>query len=467
MPPVRREIRRRKALKLICGASLGGASALAGCSGNDDGNGGDGGGTTGNGTSDLSGREIHFITVAAESSIQNLWKNVISDFESETGATVKIEFVQTSDLSRITQLIQAGDPPEVSIQGSTQTYLLQNRGVLEPLDDVYKNTVDALGEPTDTVQKVVNVDGNTWMLPMFHNLNMYSYRSDLSDIVPETWDKALEYAREVDQQDGDVRGTYVPISNGVPAAVRLVSWLWPNEGSIATREDGKIKIDFHEEPYRERMIELLNFLKERQQYSPPGEGAGWADIQNIIQSGRAASSWYGGARQKNAAIRNNREFAKDIKYVPGMPTNGADVVDGSTEGMIAYKGADTEAAKEFIKYIARKDFMTELLLQLSPIHNVPSWPEVKESSEYQEGIRSLDLWSGWSEEQFENYQVKALSKMQDKSMDTEPPNPYQATYYSDPIWNMQSDVLQQDEDPADIIDQRAKELQSIVDDAQS
>ncbi|MFC6723820.1 ABC transporter substrate-binding protein [Halobium palmae] len=462
---------RRSYLKAVGGVAS--AGSLAGCFGGSGGSSGGSGGSngssskTGSGGKDLSGQNVHFITVAATPSIKEFWKGVASDFESKSGAKMELEFVETSDISRLTQLIQAGDPPEVAQLGLTNTYLLYNRGVLEPLNSVYDDTVDQLGEPTETVRKVVQRDGNAVIAPIFHNINMYSYRSDLTDVVPETWDKAVEYARTVDEQESEMRGTYVPISGSVPDAVRLVSWLWPNEGSIAARnDDGKIVVNFHEEPYRSRMIELLKMLKTRQQYSPPGTGAGWADIMNIIQTGKAASSWYGGVRQKNAAIRNGRSFAGDIKLIPGMPTKRQDVVDGSTEGLVSFKGADTEAAKAFINHVMDAEFLSELLTKLSPIHNVPSWPGVKDSDAYTEGIRSLDLWSGWSDEQFENYQVEALSKMKSKTMDTDPPNPYAVTYYSDPIYNLQGDVLRSDKAPEDVIDQRAKELQSAVDDAQ-
>lgn len=457
------ESSRRNYLKMFGGVAAGGA--VAGCSSESGKNQTSSKG--GSGGKKLSGHNIHFITVAAEPTIKDLWSSVTKDFEKKTGAKVKLEFVKTSDISRIMQLLQAQNPPEVAQLGSTNTYLLANRGVLEPLNSVYDTAVDQLGKPTDTVQKVVKLDGNAVIAPLFHNINVYSYRSDLTDIVPDTWEKAVEYARVVDEQDNDIRGTYVPISGDIPDAVRLVSWLWPNKGSIAKRGgDGKISINFHEEPYRTRMVELLNMLKDRQQYSPDGTGAGWADIMNIIQTEKAASSWYGGVRQKNAAIENNRPFAKDIKLVPGMPVKRQEVVDGSTEGLVSFKGADTKAAKEFISYVMEKKFLADLLTKLSPIHNVPSWPGVKDSDEYMKGIKSLDLWSGWSMEQFENYQVDALSKMQDKTMDTEPPNPYTVTYYSDPIYNLQSDILREGKNPEDVIDQRAQELQKTVNDTQ-
>lgn len=466
------EVKRRDVIKATGGMTTAGIGGLAGCSG-DESSGGtatpNGGKTTtqNNGWPDLSGHSVHFITVAAEKSIKDLWQGVAKDFEKATGAKMEVEFVQTSSIKRIIQLLQAGDPPEVSMQATSGAFQLQHKGVLEPLDAEYDEIVSRLGEPTKTVQNIIEVEGKKWMAPIFHNIHTYSYRSDLSDIVPDTWEKALQYAKEVDKQDNDVRGTYVPISSGVPSAARLGAWLWTNDGSIANRENGKIKVNFNEGKYRKRMIELLHFLKDRQQYSPPGDGAGWADIMNIIQSGRAASSWYGGVRQKNQAIRNGRSFAKDIHVIPGMPTKRKNASVGSTEGLIAYKGADTKAAKVFIKYVTRQKFLVNLLTQLSPIHNIPSWPSIQQGDAYQQNIQSLDLWDGWTKEQFENYQVEALSELHDKTQDTNPPNPYIVTYFSEPMWNLQTSVLLQNKAPEDVIDKWAKELQQVVDQAQN
>lgn len=461
-------IKRRETLKAIGGAAAGGISGLAGCLGGGD-SGSDDGPTTPSGGDwpDLSGKDVHFITVAAESSIQDLWQGVATEFENDTGAKVEIEFVETGSLKRIIQLLQAGDPPEVSMQAIGEAYRLQNRDVLLPVNAEYDRAVNALGQPTKSVQQIVTVENKKYMVPLFHNLNSYTYRSDLSDIVPDTWEKAKQYAREVDEQNNGLRGTYVPIVTGSPGAVRMVAWLWTNGGSISERKNGKIHINFHEGKNRARMVEMLNFLKERQQWSPPGEGAGWADLMNVIQSGKVASTWYAGARAKNEAIRKGRPFAKEIDITPGMPHNGQQISDGSAEGLIAYKDADGQAAKTFINYVVRKSFVVELLTKLSPIHNVPSYPEIQQGDEYREKIKSLDLWKGWTEEQFENYQVKTLEELQNKTQETSPPNPYTSTYYSDPIWNLQNEVLLQGKNPENIIDTHAKALQEIVDQAQN
>lgn len=459
-------IERRDALKVIGSAAAVGIGGVAGCLGGESG----GGPTTASssdGWPDLSGQSVHFITVAAEDSIQDLWQGVASDFENDTGASMEIEFVETGDLTRIIQLLQAGDPPEVSMQSIGEAYQLQNRDVLLPVDDEYERAVNKLGEPTESVKQIVTVDDSRYMVPLFHNLNSYTYRSDLSDIVPDTWEKVRQYAREIDDQDNDVRGTYVPIATGSPAAVRMVSWLWTNGGSISEWEDDTIHINFHEGENRDRMVEMLNFLKERQQWSPLGEGADWADLMNVLQSGTAASTWYAGARAKNEAIRKGRPFAKDIDITPGMPHNRQQVSDGSAEGLIAYQGADTQAAKTFINYVVRKSFVVELLTKLSPIHNVPSYPEIQQGEEYRNNIQSLDIWEGWTEEQFDNYQVQTLEQLQNKTQETSPPNPYTSTYYSEPIWNLQNEVLLQDEDPEAIIDTHAEALQQIVDEAQN
>lgn len=485
------DVNRREAIKAIGGAAAVGMGSLAGCGGLGS-DGGQpsptstdppaGGQTTSTPTSagdggelpDLSGEDIHFITVAQVSNIQELWRNIASDFEDATGANMNVEFVTTgvSSLDRIIQLIQAGDPPEVSIQSFGEAMILRNQGVLAPLDDTYDRVVESLDAPSDIVQNIIEVEDNIWMLPMFHNISMYTYRSDLTDTVPDTWEKAKQYAREVDEMDVEPRGTYVPIMTGSASTVRFLSWLWTNDGSITEWQDDRIIVNLNDDPYRQRTIELLNFLAERQQWSAQGEDSGWATTQNIIQSEQAASTWYAGVRAKNAAIRNDRPFAEDIEFVAGLPSNRRDdAAEGSAEGFVAYEGSNTEAGKAFIQYATNQEFLTDLLLELSPVQNIPSWPTIKQSDRYLNGIKSTGLYqNGWTDEQFETYQNEAFSKLTHKTMEagsTEPPNPYTSAYYSEPIWNLQSDVLLRGENPEDVIDQRAEELQQTVDDAQS
>ncbi|SDX64032.1 ABC transporter substrate-binding protein [Halobellus clavatus] len=477
-------VSRRDALKAVGGASTVGIGALAGCSGNggdDTETSGGGDSTTSSGTSastdngmpDLSGEDIHFITVAQVDNIQELWRSIASDFEDATGANMEVEFVTTgvSSLDRIIQLIQAGDPPEVSIQSFGEAMILRNRGVLTPLSGTYDRVAESLGDATDVVQNIIEVEGERWMLPFLHNISTFSYRSDLSDTVPDTWEKATQYAREVDQMDSDIRGTYVPIMTGSASTVRFLAWFWMNGGSITEWEDDRVRINMGDDPYRGRVIEMLNFFADRQQYSPPGEGSGWATTQNILQSEQAASTWYAGVRTKNAAIRNDRPFAEDIELVPGMPAKRRDdAAEGSAEGFVAYENANTEAAKAFIRYATNQEFVTNLLLELSPVQNIPSWPTVKQSDRYREGIFSTDLFQqGWTEEQFNSYQDEAFSKLTHKTVEagtTEPPNPYTSVYYSEPIWNLQNDVLLNDENPADVIDGRIEELRQVAEDAQ-
>ena len=277
-------VSRRDALKAVGGASTVGIGALAGCSGNggdDTETSGGGDSTTSSGTSastdngmpDLSGEDIHFITVAQVDNIQELWRSIASDFEDATGANMEVEFVTTgvSSLDRIIQLIQAGDPPEVSIQSFGEAMILRNRGVLTPLSGTYDRVAESLGDATDVVQNIIEVEGERWMLPFLHNISTFSYRSDLSDTVPDTWEKATQYAREVDQMDSDIRGTYVPIMTGSASTVRFLAWFWMNGGSITEWEDDRVRINMGDDPYRGRVIEMLNFFADLDAYGgePP------------------------------------------------------------------------------------------------------------------------------------------------------------------------------------------------------
>jgi len=429
------------------------------------------GGTTGTSSSkSLAGEKIHFITVAEAPNIKSLWKGVVSDFESKTGAKVNLEFVKTTSLTRIIQLLQAGNPPEVAQLSLGSTILLHNKGVVRPLDDVLKGVTQNLGQLEGAAKNVISFDNHAWLIPFWHNVNSYNYRSDLSDIVPDTWDKALQYAQEVDakkKSNGGVRGTYVPITGSVPGAVRLYSWALQNQVSYSTWNNGKLEIEFHKGKNRTRMVETLKYLQNRQQYSAPGAGAGWGTCINIIQSEKAASTWYGGVRPKNAAIRNGRSFAKDIEILPGMPKKTAHQNVGSTEGFMSFKNSNTKAADAFIQYVAQKDFLTNLMVKLSPIHNIPVWPDIKTSDKYIGGIKGLDLWKGWTMDQFKTYQNGASKGMMMVNDEDKPPNPFEITYRSPPIYNLLGDVLQNGKDPGNVIDKYGKKLQQNVDKTQN
>lgn len=469
----------------------GGVAGLAGCSGgggdgsdgsdgtsgdgsdgSGDGSGGDGGGGTTTSQSgewpDLSGETLHMVTDSNDDTSQEFWSRITDGFSEATGAETNVEFITagTEGNQRIIQMIQAGDPPDVSWRSLTQAGVLYQEGILQPLDDIFADVEDRLGEANSVVKETLNLGGEGKVLmPVLNNLNTYNYRTDLVDVEPTDWESALEYARKIDEMDNDVRGTYVPIADGSIGTVRTLSWLWTVGGSIAEWQDDRIHVNFHEGENREKMVELLNYLKDRQQYSPEGAGAGWGDVINIIQNGSAASTWYGGPRPKNAAIRNEREFASGIEVAP-MPENTQRGTDGSVEGFISFSQGNTEVAKVFIEYAMQRDFLMFLYHNLGPIHNIPSWPSIKDSDEYISGLKELDIWRGWNEDQLSSLHDDAFQYFQHKSQDTNPPNPYQITYSGEPLWDLQSDVLLRDKNPEDILDQRAQELQAAVDERQ-
>ncbi|WP_423750848.1 extracellular solute-binding protein [Salinirarus marinus] len=450
------------------GGSSGGDGGSSGGGGSTDGGDSSGGSTTGSSGEwpDLSGKEVHFVTDEASDASKQFWNGVASDFEEATGASTKMEYVGigTGGMERITQLIQAGDPPEIFTMNAANASTFRSEGVLAPVDDAFDQFTEVTGQPEE--QATVKVNGHQWYVPLWFNTVCYYYRSDLSDIVPDTWEKAQAYAKEVDEADNGVRGTYVPAGPGAHVCYRIMSWMYSNEGSFMQwNNDDQIEVAYDSGENRTKLVETLNYIKERQQYSPVASDSNYTTWSNSIPNEVAGSTPYSGFRPVVQSVTNDRSFAKDVSVVPGMPKapSGTNRSVAASDGMGTFKGADQEAARAFINFTLQEEYLTDLYMMLTPVHNVPAFPEFRSSTAYQDALKGLE---GWPTDAITTYQEDV--KFKTRPNDTDPPNPYAgASYASPPLWNMQVDLLVKDKSPEAVIDEYAPKHQEIIDEAQN
>ena len=165
----------------------------------------------------------------------------------------------------------------------------------------------------------------------------------------------------------------------------------------------------------------------------------------------------------------DRPFADDVHVTGYMPEKRQKVAEGSAEGLLSFKNSNTDVAKTFMRYMFTQENLIDFLVNLSPVHNIPAWTSIATSDNYRSRLKETEAGKGWSEEDLNNYQVEGVKYLQHKTMEggtNDQPNPYPSIYYSEPIWNLQSDVLLEDKNPEDVIDQRAQELQAQLDDVQ-
>jgi multiple sugar transport system substrate-binding protein len=438
---------RRTVLKTL---GVSGITGLAGCIG--------GGGSGSN----QSGTEVHLITEEGSDAAREFWNRVGKDFKKKSGIKLNMEYVGINAQERLAQLLQAGDPPEIfmSSQGTVATF--QNQGVLAPVDEVFQTLKQRIGKPNEMSTVVIN-DKN-WLVPLYNTVGCYHYRGDLSDIVPDTWEKTLQYATETDGKQG-LAGTYVPAGPGEHQCYRIMSWMFSKGASLCAWKDNKIEVVFDKGKNRKAMKECMEFTLERREYSPPATDSGWTTWSNAIPSQVSASALYIGFRPELKAARQNAPFTNSMMTIPGMPkpNGGSNTAAASAEGFCTFNQANNKAAVKFMEFVLQKEYLVDLYTSLAPGHNIPAYPEIKNGEAYQQRLDKV-VSDSISDEAIKTYQNAPFKT---RPADTDPVNPYAgAAYGSPPLWNMQTEIMVNDMPIDKAIDKYAKKLQQAIDEVQ-
>jgi len=462
---------RRAYLKTIGGTSV--TVGLAGCSGGGQENDGTqtttagGQQTTAGDWADLSGTEVQVIIDETSDVVKNYYNGIGEGFSQATGANVNFEFVgrNVSGVQRVTQLLQAGDPPELFAMNQNNATAFELQGVLEPVTDTMDEIEGRLGE----ANKHVEFEGEQWLVPTFFNITTWFWRGDFAEEVgmdrrPDwTWESVLQYAEQVDQMDG-MRGIYIPTGSGPHAVSMFSAWVNTIDGSIVQWDGDQMAVNFDQGENREKMVELLNFLNEAHNYSPVASDSGYGTWARSIPNGVSASVNYIGYRPKMYAIQDEREFAADV-HASQMPENVSRTTDGNVDGLGVFSGSNTEAAKEFLRYMTQMENILGLY-EINPVHDIPPYPEIRQSDAYNEFLSSLP--DAYTQEDTQAYQQEVAQNFEISINQTDPANPYAGTIAgADAIPNMMQAVLLDDQNPEDVIDQYAQQLQQTLDQAQS
>lgn len=459
---------RRAALKALSGVTAVGAAGCLGGDGDTSTPSPSTGGVTGTPSSgewpDLSGTELHFLYGQPSEEAQQYFRGIASDFEDATGAETNLEFTGIDNLNnRVTQLLQSNSPPELVATNSQFAPTYANQGILRPLTGVVDTLTDRYGGMTTGSR--LTYDGEDRYVPLWANPQMFFYRSDLSDTVPDTWDNLLAYAEEVEANEEVQHGNYQPAGTGSDDFWHLASFAYTNDVSIVERRNGNIVATMDQGQNRSRWVEVLEFFDDRYQYSPDTTDSSWSGALNSIPQGIAGSSWYGGARIINEVNRQDSEFAEAVDVT--WPEGRSRTFTGGTDGFVSFEGSNGDAADAFLKFMTQAEYLAPIYWTFSNVHNAPVYPGIKESNTYQKELENLLETTTWTREEVDFYQETAVEEMNFVANDTDPAHPYVGTIISsNSLQNMVAEVLVNDQDPEDAIDTYTRELQDVLDDAQ-
>lgn len=460
-----RRVSRRRFAQVVGGSAFAG---LAGCLGGDD-------DSTDREVSgdwkDLDEQEVHVITEMGTTQQQQYWNDLAEAFNGATGAIVKMEYagIGTGYRERLTQLLQAGDPPEVTHTGMQDHVTFGNSGQagdVTPAVEYLEETYD-----TDLTEEAgaVIFDDTHYLVPLFTNTNLYHFREDIvSDVGedwPQTWDDILTMAEQNDQGQGGLRAGYFPLGQNDCLKYYVISGGFENGASICGRgDDGTVQIVMANDENRGRWIEVMDYWKELAQYSMLDTQGGCSEMAGALPAEITFANQYFGNRPKIQSVQQEKEFAADVRerHKP-RPEGGQDnPVLGLLQGVGSFADANVEAANEYIKFMLQPDWFFDFLM-LDPVHNAPNLPEIAEHEEYQNRLNEMpDVWSDADRQAHLSEENRMAFPAE-----TSPPNPYTgALFAADPLWQLGWDVLQEGMDSGQAVDKCASALQGVLADAQ-
>jgi len=419
---------------------------------------------------DLSGQEVHVLSEESSTAWQAFWSDLNSAFEEATGATVQMEFVGigTGYRERVAQLLQAGDPPEVTHIGVQDMISWAINGLAGDVTPSVEYLEDQYGTEITTERGAVELDGTHHMVPLFINADMYHYRDDIAtdvgDDYPQNWDEVLSMAEQYDQGRGGMRAEYFPLGQNDCAKFYVISQAYTAGGTVASRDDnGEVQVTMHEGDNRESWIQALEYWQDRAQFSALDTQGDCSSYASAIPSETTFAGHYFGNRPKIQSVEGELEFAANVRerQVPRPAGQEDNPVLGLLQGVSTFADANVEAANEWIKFLLQPEFLFEFFL-LSPVHNAPITPELVEHERYQEGLAELpDAWT--------DADIQAHLTEENRltfPLETDPPNPYTGQLFADDaLWQLAWDVLREDMDAGQALDKAGSTLQETLDSA--
>jgi ABC-type glycerol-3-phosphate transport system substrate-binding protein len=161
------------------------------------------------------------------------------------------------------------------------------------------------------------------------------------------------------------------------------------------------------------------------------------------------------------SVQQEKSFAGEVR-ASLVPRNRTERSHANAIAYMTFADANVEAGNAFISYMFQEEYFTDLLL-LTPIHNNPSYPEIRENEAYQSGLD--ELGDAWTEQDVQT-SLSFADNILPFSQETSPPNPYAGTIYSSKLLvDILNDTTINDRDPETIVEEYATEIQGVIDQA--
>lgn len=265
----------------------------------------------------------------------------IEKYEKEN-PNVKIEIISVGwdELnSKVVQLYQANEAPDLMLLGSRSLRQFAELGVLEELDSYL--TPEYLENRIENILDTADVNEKQYGIPMAFSSRALFYRSDLIENPPTTWDELLETAKKINSEKG-MYGFAIP-GDPTTGTDELLNFIYQGEGKIVDK-DGNFTIDSPEN------IETLKYLAQFKDIVPDVVSTKRSDQAQMFLNGDLAmfisGSWEIPKLEEAGAKFNTAK----------LPAGKVESVNLVTDSYVMSSLSENkQAAWDFIEFMGQPD----------------------------------------------------------------------------------------------------------------
>lgn len=272
---------------------------------------------------------------------------IIGAFEDENpGVQVEILSAGWDELnSKIVQLYQAGDAPDIMLMGSKSIRQFSELGIMEELTPYLSEAY--ISERDPNVFDTGKSDGIQYAIPFGLSTRALYYRSDLIDTPPTNWEELLQTAKQVNQ-DHDIYGFAIPtdITHGTP---ELLNFIYQNEGRMVD-ENGDYTLNSPEN------IETIEYLGEFKDIIPDPINTARSNQTEMFTNGDLAMFINLPVKDQLDAVAD--KFPYGVVMLPQNKTAACTLVTDSFA--ISAISENKDLAWKFIEYMTTGERQIEL-----------------------------------------------------------------------------------------------------------
>lgn len=235
--------------------------------------------------------------------------------------------------ARLLEQARVGRAPDCALVDSFQLPVFIQQGVLQPVTEFFSE--EELNDLFPFVRSgITGSDGEIYAWWFNTDLRMLYRRTDLMPEAPATWDELIAAALAAQEQDATVDGLLFNGGRWEGTTFDNLAHFWSQGGDLVDDEGRPV---FSEEPNREYLLNMLNFLRETVESgaAPRRVSAitAYTDFNAAAQAGIVAS-FIGGHWQYfqlREALSEDDFALWDVSPIPGRtPEQGATGTGGWT-----------------------------------------------------------------------------------------------------------------------------------------